>query len=66
MVLGRNCNGSGPKAFGGAKEWPVVTLKLPFPPGEQARALLAAREIMAFLKRRGLAKDFTDFPEIVG
>jgi len=35
IELHTNVNGSGDKAFGGAKSWPVLTLKVGFQAGEE-------------------------------
>jgi hypothetical protein len=37
IQLHKNYNGSGPTAFGGRKEWPVLTLEVAFDVGEESR-----------------------------
>lgn len=47
--VGRNINGSGPNAFGGAKEWPSVDLDVAFPATDKERAEQFAEALKAFV-----------------
>lgn len=49
LELHYNFNGSGPKAFGGAKEWPVVTAKVVFQTGEEDMRDEFAEKLASFI-----------------
>ncbi len=57
----RSINGSGPQAFGGAEEWPAVTVRISLPEGRNdLRALLVEEmktTIDRFLEKHGLDKE---------
>ena len=57
IELRSHYNGSGPSAFGGAKQWPVVTSKVAFNEGEYQLAAEFAADLGKFvdgwLKERG-------------
>jgi len=53
MRLGMSVNGSGKKAFGGAKQWPNLTLEIGFQVGEEAY-----RDALALELRRTTEKFF--------
>ena len=40
----KNYNGSGPSAFGGAKEWPHITVRVAFPSDTQAEHVAAVAD----------------------
>lgn len=45
VEIGRNYNGSGEEAFGGAMEWPVVKAHVGFQVGEERRAIDFAKKL---------------------
>lgn len=53
ISLRHHYNGSGPKAFGGARQWPVVKLELAFNEGEHAKAEKWFNQLSRFLKAQG-------------
>ena len=48
---GWNYNGSGKTAFGGAEKWPVVTVSVSFPEGEDCLAAWFAEEARTFVDK---------------
>ncbi len=54
IELGKSYNGSGPNAFGGAKEWPYLRIEIPFQVGEEERMKTIADMIEKKLKLSGL------------
>lgn len=46
-----NYNGSGPKAFGGARQWPVVECHVGFQTGEEELASEFATDLGKFIDR---------------
>ncbi len=64
-MLGRGCsyanahtvktayhfNGSSNDAFGGAEQWPVVSMEITFEEGEEEKALKFAKKLMAFIEK---------------
>jgi len=64
--VGRNClvnnaiklkcnyhyNGSGTQAFGGAKQWPVITLEWAFQEGEETLRDVVARRLKEFVEEQ--------------
>jgi hypothetical protein len=54
----KHYNGSGLQAFGGANEWPHVTLGVSFPAGEEAMAMLLVLQLQVlvdgFMTKHGL------------
>jgi hypothetical protein len=49
IELRSNYNGSGPQEFGGASQWPCVTIRIPFCEGEYALASEFATELGEFI-----------------
>lgn len=49
VEIHKNYNGSGDDAFGGAREWPVVTVKVGFQVGEERRAIDFAKKVTAII-----------------
>jgi hypothetical protein len=47
----RNYNGGGRKYFGGAKEWPHLTLEVSFPVGAEAKRAALVKKIKALIDR---------------
>lgn len=45
VEIHNNYNGSGDDAFGGAREWPHVTVKVGFQVGEERRAIDFAKKV---------------------
>lgn len=52
IELRNHYNGSGASAFGGAKNWPVVTSKIAFVEGEYQLAADFAKDLGAFINER--------------
>lgn len=48
-----NYNGSGPNAFGGAKKWPCLNVKVSFQVGEEAKMSALATQIENLLVELG-------------
>jgi len=46
----KNYNGSGKSAFGGANEWPVVKVHIPFMAGANAEAAAFAEKLQSWLE----------------
>lgn len=46
----KNYNGSGGDAFGGASEWPVIDLHVPFQVGEEPKRLLFLGKLQKFIE----------------
>lgn len=46
----KNFNGSGGNAFGGASEWPVVNLHIPFQVGEEPKRLAFVQKLQKFIE----------------
>jgi len=46
----KNYNGSGEKAFGGAKDWPVLDVHIPFQVGEEAKRLEVLQKLQKFIE----------------
>lgn len=44
-------NGSGEDAFGGARQWPVISAKIGFQEGEEEKVLKFAKKLMAFIEK---------------
>ena len=44
-------NGSGADAFGGAEQWPVVSMKITFEEDDEEKALKFAKKLMAFIEK---------------
>lgn len=59
-----NYNGSGPRAFGGVDEWPVVELHLPFPSDHLALAIEFEEELEQWVRKfivdHGLDREIQD------
>lgn len=51
IELRSHYNGGGPAAFGGAKQWPVVTTKIAFNEGEYSFAAEFAEDLGRFIDR---------------
>lgn len=52
--FGRRYNGSGPTAFGGAPDWPTLSIDIDFPVGQEARRLRIAARIRNVLSDEGI------------
>ena len=55
LIMGEKRNGSGPKAFGGAKTWPFLSLEVSFQVGEEGY-----REDLAEVLKRTVDEYFSD------
>ena len=51
ISVGRRYNGSGPRAFGGQKSWPVVELEIPFHETQEENARRFANALRKFVAR---------------
>jgi hypothetical protein len=64
IELGVGVNGSGPKAFGGAREWPVLRIKLAFQEGEDDKMRATAALLEEIIKLLGIVEGTsTPLPE---
>lgn len=51
LELGYSYNGSGKEHFGGAKQWPVLILKVSFCEGEERKRDILARTLLGIIEK---------------
>lgn len=60
IELGQSINGSGAKAFGGAKRWPCLRVEIGFPEGDEKRMATVAKAIEYVLIKHDVIQNLGD------